>query len=434
MAVSLSLSSCLVHYPFAKENAFAIITPNNSLFECFPDKVQNLMGHEFTLLSYSNQILCTVVTGRLTGVYKRLFYYFFEKLNATYTTQVIPVCNQLFEMQLDPVKHLAANRFPYNKVTGSAQFDHLQAFEFYNVGILVTSNRMENVWMLMEQYFTSVHYLPLSIIVNVILFNLCVLGRRGWCLLRYNSVIAITMSQGTSDVQRSHQRKGARTVIGAIVVFNFLLAQFVCCNFTSKLMQFIPDHTINTFDDMMRERVRIFAELPLTCVLSHGDYELPKAFMNRIEMTNESLWTQEKVVPRSAYIVEMKVQERFLASGTNRNEYDQDKYFEIRDLIVSVPLINLFPVNSPFSRVFEMLNLHFYEAGLIEYSITQELAINREGGFKFFGADIRYSKAEPRPFTWEQIQFAFIILVIGWGVSCLGFLMELWWSNRKYGH
>lgn len=75
----------IVHYPFdPSSESIHVINHPHSLLEYFPDKLKNLNGHQFTILSFSNPLSISGNTGTLTGVYSHLFNTFLDHINATY--------------------------------------------------------------------------------------------------------------------------------------------------------------------------------------------------------------------------------------------------------------------------------------------------------------------------------------------------------------
>lgn len=338
--------------------------------------------------------------------------------------QNIGTCKGLIEFDFSPVQHLIANRYPVNEFSNSRRYDQVQTLENYEVGILVTSNRVENLLGFINVYFESGHFLALVMLIELMLFNWFILRRHGWQLFKFNYVIALSFLQSTTITRRHHKRKGARILIGAIIVLNFVLAQFVNCIFTVRLMDFIMDHPINTLKEVSDRNVTVYVEDPSNCFgVTNGTKILMKIFP-KLFICKGSLWKINETEPYSAYITNMKLQKRLLESAANVNAFGKERYYKINELLVSMPLVTLLPAHSPFSHYIKELNFRFFEAGLLEHLITYELATNKYEGFNFFSHNIKF--VNPLPLTASEMAFAFVFLIIGHLMAFVAFLVETW--------
>lgn len=432
VAVMVNRLGCVFAQPFEPpEHQITYIKKVTHSKDCFPEKTRNLNGHEFTILTYDIPMISSTRSGKLLGVYRHLYQDLTKYLNATFITEPIEAsCIGLSFHKMSPTKHLVASKLAFNNASNSEKFEYIPGHEFYNVGVIVPSNRIEDPLRLISAYFNSGPIIMLIIAMQIILFNWCVLKRKRLSIFSFNGTIPSILSQGSSDFGRNYERRGSRLLITGIIMSNFMFAQFIQCIFTAKLVQFIPDRTINSFDDIVRENYDVYVDGSMACVFELGNYGLAARFQAKQKVTNESLWTKTAIQrPRAVFFREMRLETRFLESGSNRNAYNHEKYYKLSKLLVSIPILCVLPVNSPFTGYLEKLNAAYVEGGFFEFHLTNEVVEDELEEFRYFASQVQHVK--PLPLTWKEVRFGFVVLGVGLILSLMVFVVEVLWGMRE---
>lgn len=416
----------IYHSPFEPNPklAFTIckVQPN-SIGKCFPDKVRNHNGHKFDLFVYPNPPWTIFRNNTLTGLNRYFWDIVMKQWNATYKVTTVQLDGMMSEFPNLPVTHLIANKFPFvNSVANS--FDMVSAKSSYNLGILITSRRIECPWKLMKIYFS-----PLYLLVNipvvfttVVLFNRFILQRRGIHLFEFNDLAYLYMYQ-SANFEHIRGRKLARIFVATVLSYCFFMVSILTCFLTSQMVAYIPDENIRTIDQLMQVDMEILTEFQMKFFVIEEGFGLPKGFEKRIRVSNLSLWSLEETRPKTAYIVDMELQKYFLESATNLNAYGRAKYYELDHLIVSLPFFYILPHNSPYADHLEKILSNVDAAGLMRYWLTMEFRPHNVPHYKQFPSETKNIQSVLQ--SYKQLKFIFAMFGIGLGISAIVFIGEI---------
>lgn len=399
--------------------------PISTTLDSPPNKFRNLSAHEFVILYKPTNWISSDSAGQLTGIDSNFIRILMRHLNATYRSRALHSFEELWAMRLKRTTNLIVNIVTINNNTISDKFERIFIYKMDNLGILVTSNRIENAWELMLNYFRYSPIFSVLVLVQILLLNWWILRRSGWQLLAYNAAIPWALSQpGRIECER---RRGARIFSGAIIWFDFIIWLHVLSTYTSKSIAFLADRSITTRQQLLEQNIPIYTDSANKYNLEYMGYD--KKFLDRVEIYNGSLWEQKSCRYKCAYIEDMILLEHILNSATNLNEYGEEKYYKLKELILSLPLVNLVPANSPFKRVSMELLSGINESGLESHWIKEMLFKEKSHGLKFFKTDVKYDKFVPQRL--QEICCVFILLGIGLALAGVAFVGEIVMKRRK---
>lgn len=411
----------MYHNPF-KNEFFTQPVSLDVLQESFPKKVGNLLGHKFMLLVYANAPFTMFQNHTFAaGVNYHIANLLTNQWNATYKTIRLSSLVGFTNIDQDPMYFLLLNKCPYMKFPGK-EFDLVDSKKTYNLGIFITSRRIDDIWDLIGIYFSPSYVIGygLSIACLTVLFNWLILKRRGLELLNFNTVVPISLGQSVNLWHTN--KKFYRLFIITVVWFFYLLVAIFNCALTSKMINYMPDERIRTINDLMAKNISVSGPVIIKQIVSREGFGMTDEFLRRIEISDMSMWSWTVTRPKSAYVVDVELQKYYLDSATNLNEYGRAKYYKTDHLIVSLPFFYYFPLNSPFSEEFARLISHISSAGLENYWLMKEF---RQGNMPYFKRFATDTVIESIAQDFDQLQFIFLILCFGLGFSCLVFAIEL---------
>lgn len=320
------------------------------------------------------------------------------------------------------MRYMVINKFPF--LTEWKSFELVSAKKSYNLGIMLTSQRVDNAFELLNIYFSFT--LLLTIAVSVIsinlLFNWLILKRRN--VFAYNEVIPIVLSQATNLQVHRHARF-YRLAVATVVWFYFLIMATFSCFLTSQIVSYIPDERIGTIEDLIEKNISVFCQVQIQYILQNERFGFSDEFIDRIQTNNNSIWAMPETSPKSAYVVDMVLQDHYLQSATNLNNYGRPKYYKFKKLIASLPFFYLLPIHSPlvdeFGRMLSIIN----EAGLDKHWELTEFASGRVPHFRKFATKSLNIQLIPQGY--KEFSSFFLIFFVGHGISIITFLCELLW-------
>lgn len=341
-------------------------------------------------------------------------------------------CLRIFEMQLSPTRHLLVNKIPFvDIVAANETFDMVFHRERYELGVLVSLMRVDNVWTLMKLYNQRPLFSLLLLLCEVVLFNWFVLRRRGWQLFAYNDVVPMTYSQAAAIIHRRGLRRGARIFIGTLLLFITLVTAIVSSTTVSKFIIHLPDRSIQTIPQLLQRKMPIYKGLSSFCTINMGRYR----FGDTLPTLNGSVWGEGKGGSgKVAVVVEMTLQEFLLKSAANVDENGREKYYLLDEMVLSRPGVHLFPRNSPLSDVYRRMSARAFEAALSTRWARQQMDGGGNGDFRNFPLKLRFGKFEARPWPVSRVLYCLTIWVLGLGVAVVAFVLEhvvVWWGRKR---
>lgn len=412
---------CIFTFPYeSRGNSLQIIRNPKILTECFPDKISNLNGHRLHFYAYSKRLRISGHTGSLTGIYSPQHLYIIKNLNATYEVETISDCFSNFTKEMDPAKHLVANRVAASegKIL-SGRFDVIWLREPFQIGIIVTSMSI----LPMQHIANSRKLWTVSSFVQLFLsmavFNRFFLDRRGWRLLKFNSLVFIAHSQSAPDIHRKTKKKGTRIFLGAYITYHFFVATYTIGYVTSKYIVYLPDRSTKTLEDVLDHKVPLKTESE--CIMGAGKYSRDQ--LGNYTLFNQGVLFSVRDKVKTAYLVELTMDRLMLNSANNVDETEQKKFYMLDELFVSLPAVSLLPANSPFTQIIRATAGRCFEAALSTAWSTQYFYLHQDTGSRFF-PKLLYSKSEPRPMPMDKLGFLYTFMTIGLILSVLAFVVE----------
>lgn len=332
-------------------------------------------------------------------------------------------CSDLIQFRLSPIQHLIANQIPATDLPlPPHNFTYISSYQSVETGILVSSLNIMDPFQMLRNYNRKGVVVFLQVLYKVILYNWLVLKRRGWQLLNYNDVIPITFCQAASITHKQDTNKWHRLCVGALIAFNQIVTMMVLSLVTVKMIIEQPDRSVTTIPEMVEQNVPIYVEWALKdCAIKNGYFRLNPG---QERYTNESLWTQSEQDYKTAHLVDMTLEKYFLASATNIDEKEGDRFYPLEEIFSSAPGVYVLPKNSPFTEILKNVVIRSNEAGLRYFWITKELHERRLNGFRNFPKKIEIGKSEPRKWKFHQLLFALVEWVMGLIGAVLAFIGE----------
>lgn len=426
---NLAATQMILQNPFHPPSAATSLTTHSiaTTLNSAPTKFRDLTGHEFVVLYKPTNWISSDTAGQLTGIDSNFIQILMRQLNATYRSRALRSFEELWEMRLKRTTDLIVNIVTINNNTISDKFERIFIYKMDTLGILVTSNRIENAWELMLNYFRYSPIFSVMVLLQILLLNWLILGRSGWRLLAYNAAIPWALSQpGRVGAKR---RRGAKIFSGAIIWFDFVIWLHVLSTYTSKSIAFLADRSITSKEQLLQQKIPIYTDRANKYNLEYIGYD--QKFLDRVQVYNGSLWEQKSCRYKCAYIEDMILVEHILNSATNLNEYGEAKYYKLKDLVLSLPLVNLVPANSPFRRLSMELLSGINESGLESHWIKEMLFKDPSHGLRFFKTDVEFDKFVPQRL--QEIWCVFILLGIGLALAAMAFLGEVLIKRREVG-
>lgn len=276
----------------------------------------------------------------------------------------------------------------------------------YEEGVLVTSLPLNNTWNLKV---VLIHFSLVLIIM--FLHNLIFLRRNSWLdLFAFNGVLAISLSQSTSLVQRKSRLIGSRVFLGAATLLFFILSIFYITFIITYHMSFVPDHRIKTMRDVEENKIPI--KTRTLCILNE-------------KTTDIWNWNHSQGKEKVAYIEDMLQIRIMLTSATNLDEYERKKYYLLNKLHKSMSFSLVTPLNSPYGKLLKDMVIRNHEAGLRARWLQEEFQVKKKFGYRHFPEKILYGKSDPRPYKLNDMAFPYLLLFIGLSMSAICVVVEI---------
>lgn len=129
------------------------------------------------------------------------------------------------------------------------------------------------------------------------------------------------------------------------------------------------------------------------------------------------------ITEKTAYfVIEFNYMPVFKTSH-NLDENGRHKYYLIKEKYQTLHRTQRMPRDSPYTHIFKDIYDRVLEAGLYDWWVVDYYYVKKTFGFTIF-PKLVHGKSESIPLQVHNLYFAFLILIIGLGISFLVFLVE----------
>lgn len=185
------------------------------------------------------------------------------------------------------------------------------------------------------------------------------------------------------------------------------------------------DNKIETLEELTSSRnILLIADPFAYDTIMIAQYNLSTEFLEKMEEVKDSPWTtNDYEILDYAYVFPMDTNHFFFDSVFNVDDFGLKRFRLMDHVISTIPLVYVFPRNSPFAHLFQNFYGRVQEAGLRSYWETRVLRRDRWKIWKSFKVVRR--DALVKLTAKNQLRRALLVLLTGLGVASFVFVLEI---------
>lgn len=344
-------------YPFEEKNLISISIRNvTKVKELFPDKLKGSKGIQFRLTQILSPPNYFLKYGKLKGTNVYFLEIILARFNATYEFTVgnsTDLVQAFWQYESD----LTLNRItPYNQNFFN-KCDVMGTFESESFKLFVRTVHPDAVDLSSNN--GPLLYIVI-VLVTIVLYTIFLdFQRLNWMK---NSLFFFQIML-LMPARINAKLSSRRILLTGFILYCMIETESLRTLLTSTMITYLPSTAIKSVDDIIAANIPIYGNVYSSAYLKNYRFNLPDAFLDRIEIFSSFPWSLN-TTGDFAYVINESVFKRYVEIGIQYDKYDSQRFILINKHIVQYPLFMTFPKNSPFGHEIHRLYMLTEEAGL----------------------------------------------------------------------